>query len=333
LAAAVLLISGVLLARLWFPAASSPGVTGEPAADATPVPRWRERTALPGARAGLAAAAYEGQIYAIGGEDAQGPVAAVERYDPQSDGWQALAPKPLAVTDVQAGVIGGKLYLPGGRVDAAAVTDRLEIYDPRQDRWSQGAALPVGLSAYALATFEGRLYLFGGWDGKQYTGQALVYDPALDAWQQLAPMPTWRGFAGAAVAEGKIYVIGGQDENGPLAVNEAYLPDLDQAGSQPWTQAAALPSGRSAMGIASLAEVIHVIGGQAGGAPLLSYAYAPQTDSWQELYFPPGEGWSHLGVVPLGTYLYTLGGKVGDGLSAQNIVYQAIFTVAIPVIR
>jgi DNA-binding CsgD family transcriptional regulator len=76
--------------------------------------RWKQLADMPTARAGLAAAVYDNHIYAIAGEGVDGPVAVNERYDPQTDTWEILTPKSVPVQDVQAGVIGGRIYIPGG---------------------------------------------------------------------------------------------------------------------------------------------------------------------------------------------------------------------------
>jgi DNA-binding CsgD family transcriptional regulator len=97
------------------------------------VQRWQARAPLPTPRSGLALVAYEGQIYAIGGESADGVTGAVERYDPQTDGWTPLANKPTAVADVAAALIGGEVYVPGGRTASGTPTALVEAYNPETD--------------------------------------------------------------------------------------------------------------------------------------------------------------------------------------------------------
>ena len=109
---AITMLAGVGV-REWLlpapvPTATVPVPTASPAPTATPVSRWQVRTRMLTARSGLAAAAYENQIYAIGGETDGGVTGALERYDPVADTWTALAPKPLPVADIGAAVIGGK---------------------------------------------------------------------------------------------------------------------------------------------------------------------------------------------------------------------------------
>ena len=222
--------------------------------------------------------------------------------------------------------------MPGGRLSSGEVSNILEVYDPRLDRWEQRASLPFAVSAYALAAFEGKLYLFGGWDGQNYLASTYDYDPVQDTWQTRSAMATARGFAGAAIDGGKIYVIGGHDGKHALEVNEEYLPEQDNGQDNPWTQRAPLPEGRYAMAVASAADIIHVIGGKKEtGVFLPPIEYFQQRNVWQPLDSPLTEPWAHLGVVSVGTRIYTLGGKLGGASTGQNLSYQAIYTIFIPV--
>ncbi|MDP1547605.1 MAG: kelch repeat-containing protein [Anaerolineales bacterium] len=299
-----------------------------PASAATPLPRWQARADLPTARGGLAVAVYENQIYAIGGETSQGVTGVMEQYDVASDTWIKLTPKPLPVADINAAVIGGQIYIPGGRLASGRVTDVFESYDPRRGQWERHAPLPVALSGYALVAFEGKLYVFGGWDGQKFLASVYEYDPGQDKWSKRTPMPTARDFAGAAIAGGKIYVIGGYDGKEALTVNEEYLPERDT-----WSQRAPLPAGRYALGMASVADIIYVVGGEGNtGSSLPPLQYLHQQDQWQEFESPFSQHWSHLGLVPFQTQLYGVGGWWNDTPATQNLSYQAIYTILIPVI-
>lgn len=302
-----------------------------PVAQASPVlptaiPRWQERAALPNPRTNLAAAVYENQIYAIGGQSGDQALATLERYNPKDNTWTTLTPKSVAVAEVSAAVVGGRIYVPGGRLASGEVTNVLDVYDPRQDRWEERAPLPAALSASAVVAFEGRLYVFGGWDGKRSFNSVYEYDTEKDAWRTDAPMPTARSFAGGAVVGNRIYIIGGYDGMQALDANEAYIP-----GESRWTQAEPLPGGRYAMGTASIAGIIHIVGGENNGKePLIPLEYLPQQDKWQSFAAPVTGNWSHLAFVPTDTQIFAIGGDVDGTPSAANMSYQAIFTVAIP---
>ncbi len=189
--------------------------------------RWTELAPLPEPRAGLAATAYDGDIYAIAGEGLEGVSGSVFRYVADDNRWEVLRDKPTPVRDVKAVLIGEKIYVPGGRLADGTPSDLLEIFDPRENTWEKGAALPLAISVYALADFEGQMYLFGGWDGEQALDSVYIYDPDEDAWREGTPMPTARFDAGAGEAGGKIFVIGGWDGERALTVNEVYFPERD----------------------------------------------------------------------------------------------------------
>ncbi len=296
---------------------------------ATPESRWHILASLPIPRSGLAATVYENQVYAIGGETAQGVVGIVERYDLLIDSWAELSQKPTPVADINAAVVGGKIYVPGGRTSSGAVINSLEIYDPRKDTWGKGPNLPIKMSAYAMTAFEGRLYLFGGWDGNKYLNSVLIYDPAQDHWGILTPMPDARGFANAAVLGDKIYVIGGYDGKQALATNDVYTPSIEGLNS-PWGHAEKLPNNCSDVGIASIANNLFVIGKQ--GTSKVFSIFSPQTNQWQSLDSPFPEIGEGMRLVQVGEYLYLLGGKMNNKPIGLTLSYQAIYTVQFPVI-
>jgi len=298
----------------------------------TPRVQWFELPGLPIPRQGLAVINYDNQIYAIGGENAQGISNVVERFNPQANTWIDLAPKPTMVTEINAAAIGGLIYVPGGKLVSGLPTDITEIYDPQSNEWSTGISLPKPLSAYALTVFEGRIYIFGGWDGKQVVNDAYVFDYHNNTWTNLPPMPTARSFAGAVVVGGKIYVIGGWDGQEGLTTNEVYQPDFSGQGSQ-WLQAPPLPSGRYGMGVTNLANIIFIIGGTKSDNNLTTIALIPEETDWVKIENPLQIGWSFLGATTVGTRLYVLGGKTEEGFSNQMWSYQAIFTISLPIVR
>ncbi len=333
LAAIVLAVAAIALinASRWTdvgrPTAAVAAVS--PAPIATIPSRWQTRAPMPTARSGLAVAAYANRIYAIGGESAQGITGAVERYDPADNSWITLAPKPNPVTDAGAVVIGGQIFVPGGCDAHSVPTSRLEVYAPREDRWETRAPLPIALCAYALAAFEGKMYVFGGWDGHAFVASVYEYDPERDAWRARAVLPTARGYAGAAVAGGKIFVIGGTDGKQSQRANEEYQPERDE-----WRARAPLPAGRAGMGIASIAEIIHLVGGEGETKSLPPMQYFHQQDAWQRFENPPGmERWLRLGLVPVETRLYGVGGLVDGAIGEKNLAYQAIYTIVVPGLR
>jgi hypothetical protein len=176
--------------------------------------------------------------------------------------------------------------------------------------------------------------LFGGWDGEKFVDSVYVYNPISDEWRELSPMKTARGFAGAAAAGGNIYIIGGINEDGVLDINEVYQPGQEGKTGGPWSTDSPLPEPRYAMGVASVADIIHIIGGIGNAdVDLYSLVYFPNTDTWEKFINPYTGKWSQLGLVPLESRLYALGGLLDDTITKQNLAYQAIYTVLFPVVK
>jgi DNA-binding CsgD family transcriptional regulator/N-acetylneuraminic acid mutarotase len=301
---------------------NEPGISGDEA-------RWRQLQDAPDPRAAFAAVTVGDRVFAIAGENESGILDTVARFDTQSGTWTELSRKPTAVTDVRGAVLGGKIYVPGGRrsSDPQDVTDVVERYDPATEDWETVAALPEPRSAYALAVVEGNLYLFGGWDGTAYRSEVFEYDPDQDAWRERTPMPTARAYMDAGVVDGSVYVVGGENERGPLATNEVFTPA--QEGAQAWSRRAPLPEARSRFSLAAASSILHVVGGHDPQIPPVKYN--ARTDNWQFFSAPPQPVGSQVGVVLLGETAVTIGGKTGDAAySAEVQGYQAIFTIFSP---
>lgn len=321
-AALIGLILAAAFALGWFSPTVEPEASTEQA-------RWMTLPAASTARAGFAIASSGERLYVIGGENTTGVLDSIERYDASLRTWAELSKKPTAVADVRAVVLGGKLYVPGGRRsnDPKDITTAFERYDPSAEAWETLPDLPQPRSAYALAALEGKLYLFGGWDGSAYRGEVFEYDPERASWRERTPMPTARAFADAGVVEGSIYVLGGESQAGPLANNEVYTPA--QEGGQPWARRAPLPQPRSRFGSAVALSIIHVLGGDPRGAEPLKYN--ARADNWQPFAGPSQAIGSQPGVVQQDVSIVVLGGKAGaDSYSGEMQAYQALSTIWLP---
>ncbi|HEX9369474.1 MAG TPA: kelch repeat-containing protein [Roseiflexaceae bacterium] len=292
-----------------------------------PAQRWRELAPMPAGRAGFALANYSDNgrpyLYVIGGDLGGKTSDEVLRYDPSADVWASWGKKPTGVSDVQAAVVGNKIYVPGGRLASGAITDIFEVYDPQNNRWTALKRLPEPRSGYALAAVEGKLYLFGGWDGSTYSAEVWQYNPDQNEWSERKPMPTARAFAGAAALEGQVYIVGGEGKDGALTVNERYTPSDDAGGGSPWTTQQPLPAPRSHIAITGANGRIFVVGGADSNGQLFVY-----NNSWQPQEIPLGV-LRDLRAQALGDKLYIVGGQ-GATASARAYEYHAIYIVVVP---
>jgi N-acetylneuraminic acid mutarotase len=86
----------------------------------------------------------------MGGNDAEYvSLSSVERYDPEKNAWEAVAPMSTARDASAAAVVDGKLYVMGG-YDRQNRLSSVEQYDPVKDEW-------VAMASMALYT--GTTYL------------------------------------------------------------------------------------------------------------------------------------------------------------------------------
>ncbi len=320
-----LVVVALLLVRQWTS-------NGQPAnAPSTSIQKWDSLPALPSARSRSAAAAYENDLFVIGGMTAQGVSGDVLVYSTDTKKWKESIPKTTPVADASACMIGGKIYVPGGLAASKQPTDIVEVFDPIAEKWDQRAKLPSPISGYALADLDGKLYLFGGWNGSEYLKTVYEYNPDSNNWTRKADMPTARANAGAAVISGKIFVIGGTDGIKALEANEAYSPELDNGKANAWETRRPAPEGRYSMGVEGLLDMIYLVGGKSDHAGKVSeLVYLNQQDTWGILESKPDElGWN-IGLVGLNNRLYILGGEKSSGITDQVLAFQAIYTIAIP---
>ncbi|MEN8376740.1 MAG: kelch repeat-containing protein [Gemmatimonadota bacterium] len=276
---------------------------------------WAPRPAAGLARSDAAAAtvALDGRLYVLGGLSGAGsgsPVAAVERFDPSTDSWSALAPLPLPTWGSAAVAHAGKLYLFGGFTSADPFpfgpTDRAFSYDPALDQWSEIAPLPSARGGAGAESSGGLVHVLGG-SAAGVTDDHSVYDPAADAWSAGPLLPTARtAFASAALPGGLILVAGGRgspaDDIGLASV------DLYDPATGAWSAAAPLPAPRFGLASAAAGGSIYVL----GGTPTTDVfsrvlAYRPAQDAWAQMA-DLREPLTLLGAAPLADGIHVVGG-------------------------
>jgi len=327
----ILLVAAISITISWFTSRSTSNPVNGQIVETTSL-GWKNLPSLPEARYGLALVAYEDRLYAIGGMANQGVSGQLDIFEITRDTWGAGKPKPLAVQDIQAVIIRGKLYVPGGLTDDGLISDRLEIYDPRQDAWTTGAPLPVPVSAYALAAFNNRMYLFGGWDGTQILDTVYEYNPEMDEWKAMPSMPTARRYLGAVVSGNAIFVVGGEGGQGPLDTNEIFYPDQITNPQAAWQPGELLPEPVYGMGVTSVADIIYLVAGQGEAQreyPVLAYE---KTEGWRVIEAWPGEVATFPGLTSQGVFLSAVGGMVDNLPTSDSYKYQALYTVSFPLI-
>src|SRR6266478_2526027 len=118
---------------------------------------------MPTARTGLAAVAFNGKIYAMGGFGVSSMVLdTVEVYDPISNSWSTATSMPTARAALAATAVNGKICAIGG-FNGGGVLNAVEVYDPSTNTWSTAAAgMPTARKGLAAADANGLIYAVGG---------------------------------------------------------------------------------------------------------------------------------------------------------------------------
>ncbi|CAN5792897.1 hypothetical protein BH11MYX2_BH11MYX2_17010 [soil metagenome] len=75
---------------------------------------WETRTPMPLARGGCAYGNLFDSLVCAGGEAGQAALDRVDRYDWRTDTWSQLPDMPETRAGTQGGVVGGRLFVPGG---------------------------------------------------------------------------------------------------------------------------------------------------------------------------------------------------------------------------
>ena len=133
---------------------------------------WRREADMPNPRGHLAAAALDGQIYALGGANGHDKKQAdqpfCERYDPATKRWTPIANLPDGRSHFEGSTIvrNGRIIIVAGRCNSSRpprmnVSDILE-YDPKSDAWRVLATIPLRLMAPSADIIGQQLVVIAG---------------------------------------------------------------------------------------------------------------------------------------------------------------------------
>ena len=189
--------------------------------------RWLSSRPLPQGRAGRAVIALGLDVYAIGGEVADGVVDDVDVFDTKALAWRQAAAKPTAVSEATADVLSGEISAPGGGRADGQPTANVEVYSPSQNAWRRAAPLPEPIAGGLALAEGGFLYLIGGWGASGALASVYLYDPAADSWRPVAALPQPRAEAAGGALTGQLYVVGGSDGDAGQASCYSYDPPRD----------------------------------------------------------------------------------------------------------
>ncbi len=283
---------------------------------------WRSLTPATLERTEVAAARVGRSIYVVGGFERESgqTVAALERYDIDSNRWERRRAPPIAVNHPTATAAGGRLYVHGGyrgRRDLSSATARLYVYLPRRDRWRRLPDSRTPRAAHAFAARGGRLYAAGGANSRGSLSSMEVYDIDRRRWRSGPPLrgPARNHMTG--VAAGRfVYALAGRGEGGNYRVAERY-----DTVSRRWSLIAPLRKARGGIASAALSGGrVVVLGGEETGATIAEVElFTPRTGRWRALadMRTPRHG---LGAAALRDRVYAIEGGPQPAFHFSNAI-------------
>jgi len=295
---------------------------------------WQTLQAMPlGPRQQVGAAAVGGLVYVVGGLDPYGTALdRVERFDPLSNRWVAIAPLPIPMYDANVGADDQFLYVAGGFTSATAgASGRTFRYDPAADAWTELEPMPAGSerAAAGVAIFANVLYVIGGNTGGSHaaaTTDVSALELTANTWQEITPLPQPRDHLAAAAYNGVLYAIGGLTGSTFLADADAYSLAVHT-----WVPQQPMTIPRAYAAAAQIGSTILVFGGQTTPSQATNNsANATSVVGTVEVFDPSQNLWSEsgsmrtprqgLGAAAVDGTVYLPGGSAREGLAPVSVL-------------
>lgn len=260
---------------------------------------WRSGAPMPLPSRGHATAAFGGKIYVFGGvtpaDQSSEPLGNLPAtayrharvYDPVANTWTPLELMPVGAYDLEAHVVGNKIYVIAG-YGVGGFRNELMEYDPLANTWALKTPSPTYRYIFSSAVVNDRIYVIGGqgtiddgpWEqGKPWAfkSHVAIYDPATDTWSTGQPAPVAFGEADSCVFGDDIYVFGGEDSSGGLLASTLRYNTTTNA----WDTRSAMAVAKESFSCVRVGDRFYLLGGWAeGGVVGAVDRYDPVTDTW-----------------------------------------------------
>jgi hypothetical protein len=301
------------------------------------ISEWQYTSSMNTARRGFGAAASNGYIYVLGGQDSGwNNIGSVEYTHVESNGslsaWQTTTALTTSTALPGAAVYNGYIYIVGGYTDKASNIVEYAAINPDGSlgTWTPTSALIQGRVGPGVVAVNGYLYAIGGDDAGGNAFSSAEYAPinpdgSLGTWQTTNSMPQPRQTFGLAASNQTIYALGGRSDGSYL--NSVNYAAINSDGTlSTWQTTSAMTSSRVSFGAERMGAYVFAVSGWNGGsssAPLTSVEYAAiqaggGLGSWKTTS-PLNKGREDLRVVASGNYLYAIGGG-----NAYGALYNSV---------
>jgi len=298
----------------------------------TPEPvKWELVTHMPEAKKSMAYAAVDNKIYIIGGETPNGVSGKVDIYDINTNQWNNGKDMLVPVYDACSSVIGGKLYIVGGKDKENKILNDMSVYDIELDQWSKQTPLIIPISGCSAFNYDGKLYVAGGenLDGSQ----KIIYqfDPENQIWTDIGQMNLPRSNFASTLITSQLYILGGSNNYGYIADIDVYrLANKIQFVEKLRN----IQEKRTRFAALNVLNKIYIIGGKNDMESLVeSLEINPIDNQMRLIPNPIDEEWYALGAVNQGEYIYGFGGMINGKIVDDVYRVKILYTIVLPVIN
>ncbi|PIK33671.1 putative kelch-like protein 9 [Apostichopus japonicus] len=210
----------------------------------------------------------------------------VRYFNPQTRNWNTLTKMPQPRHHHAVAVLGGFLYVAGGRERTSPTDHPLKTayrYDPRTDSWIKIADMLHGRESFQLGILKEMIYAIG--QGK-ISSRVECFAADVNTWKTRRPLQVPRIFGLLSPIGDHMYLAGGATvgNNGALCCAphiEKYHPKSDT-----WITLSKMVTPRAEAGCTVLEKQIYYLGGYNWDTKSWVQtveAYDTTTDSWEEL--------------------------------------------------
>ena len=233
--------------------------------------------------------------------------------------WKEYSEMPVGMRDVQAVVLGNKVYMGGGKTPEGPST-KLLIYNFSTDLWDE---ISTPVQSYSLAVYRSKLVLVGGVDPYQNSvGNKIWVLDEKHCWidSEIPNMPTER-FAASVASVGDYLIVAGGDKGG----DNNHLDVVEVYDGCKWRTVQSLPQSCSQMKSIVHEEFWYLAGGVGQGTKVfyaslqsLTTPYlggADQRSIWESL---PDAPFEYSTPVIFGMQLTTMVGGNRSSIHAYS---------------
>ena len=304
---------------------------------------WSTTSSFANGRGGLAALAYNGYLYALGGYDGSTNYNSVQYAPINSNGtlgsWNATTSFTTGRRSPVAAVYNGYVYLAGGQ-NGTNYYDDVQYAAVKADgtlgTWATTSSFTTSRYAPGMVAYNGYLYLLGGYNSTNGLLGDVQYAPinsngTLGSWATTTSLSSARDSFGVAVYNGYLYIVGGYTGSYVTTVQYAAINANGTIGA--WATTASFTTGRYGLTAAAYNGYLYLAGGTNDTNYYNDTQYAKidaagQIGAWQSGFSMGTTNKRALScAVAYNGYLYSLGGSSDDS-NANNVAKVLGATIA-----